>query len=298
MSIIRRRPYATPTSEHVKIGAWNIMNGDDMHQLPAFLPDWDPAVVIHASVPVRVDYAGVLADCHLGPDARLRLAAIWTSPGTGLRDHGDLIDLDSQNINDQFYASVRIDGTLVSHEVQLTTQLVLLSPGKSAHPLAPKLPGSIVVAQTQTLQLEGKGSRFPVEVIDFASTYYPDRAAWVLYWDEEDLHQTVLGHMCLYINARHTRVMRAVSQLQLEDVGIREAIRLDVARTLLLGALNHDEFLHRPQVFAEGSVGAAIYAMTQLYFPGTSLTQLGYEAAHSSLFEPKLQATLQAFWDI
>lgn len=80
MSEIRRPPFYTPIPNHVVIGEWSMINGDIFQPLPSFLPQWDPAVSIRAATPVMIDYIGVLTDCHLAADARLRLTAMWESP--------------------------------------------------------------------------------------------------------------------------------------------------------------------------------------------------------------------------
>jgi hypothetical protein len=214
-----------------------------------------------------------------------------------LRGRGDVIDLTPNHHFEQLYLRLDIDGTNLARSLELAVCLVLLQPDGNVQRFAPKLPGSILAKHTQTVLLEGEGARFPVEVIDFAPTYYPSDAGWVLYWDAENLHQTVLGDTRLYINARHKRVRRAVSENRTEDYGIREAVRLDVARTLIIGALNNDDFVENPNAFAYGSVGAVVRNMLGLYFPDIPLTQLRDNSKHPQSFEPKLQERLRAFWD-
>jgi hypothetical protein len=252
---------------------------------------------IQVVVPVKLDLLGILEDCRLTEDARLRLAALWESPGTMLRGRGDIIDLTQQHHCEQLYLRLDVDGTRLARSLDLTVCLVLLQSGQTVQAFAPKLLGSILGQKTQTVLLEGEGSRFPVEVIDFAPTHYPTDAGWALYWNPENLHQTVLGDTRLYINARHKRVRRAVSEDRPEDYGIREAVRFDVARTLILGSLDNEEFVEDPEGFAYGSVGAAVRNMLRLYFPDVSLTQLRDNSRHPQLFGTKLQDKLRAFWD-
>jgi hypothetical protein len=296
MTHLLRLPYYTPRPDRISIGEWNLKENSDTYPLGELLPAWDPAMLIQAVVPVHLDLLGILEDCRLPADARLRLAALWESPGTMLRGCSQVIDLNHQHHGEQLYLHLDIQGTYLAGSLDLITCLVLSQSGRTEQPFAPKLPGSILARKIQTVILEGEGARFPVEILDFAQTHYPSAAGWVLYWDPENLHQTVLGDTRLYINAGHKRVQRAISGNQSEDYGIREAVRLDVARILIMGALNSEEFVENPDVYAQGSVGAAIRTLLRLYFPDMPLTQLRDNSKHPQSFEPKLQDRLKAFW--
>jgi len=77
---------------------------------------------------------------------------------------------------------------------------------------------------------------------------------------------------------------------------LREAIRFDVARTLIYGALSNEEFLENPSRFEEGSIGSAVQNMLSLYFPDMPVMEIQLNSEQPQMFEPKLQAILRAFW--
>jgi hypothetical protein len=261
------------------------------------MPDWDPAVSILASISVQMDIDGIIEDCNLGMDACLRLAAIWYSPGTVLQGCGETVDLHRTQSFQQVDLHVGVDGISLSKTAEFSVILILLKQGTSAKRYAPKLAGSILArSKPYQVVLEGEGARFPIEVIDFADTHFPTDAGWVLHWDPQDLHQTVLGDIRLYINNRHERVKRAVSKDMVEDFDIRDAIRYDVARTLVYGALNNDEFVASPSTFPDGSIGAAVRNMLHLYFPEFSLFELRDRCQQPHVFDPRLQEKLRIFW--
>jgi hypothetical protein len=52
-----------------------------------------------------------------------------------------------------------------------------------------------------------------------------------------------------------------------EGAGIREAIRYDVARVLVRGALQNEEFASGPPTYEEDTVGAILRRMLTTYFP-------------------------------
>lgn len=295
MTTIRRLPYRTPKPERIVFGQWSIHSDDGPHPLPAFLPHWDPAITIQALVSVQIDCQGIALDCGLDADARLRLAAIWHSTGTVLSGPGDVIDLDVQSPLEHHVLQVQVDGTRAAQMVNLNAQLLLLHPGHAPQPFAPVQPGNILAAHMQSIRLEGEGSRFPVQVVDFRHTAYATTAGWALYWDEEDLHRTFLGSVRLNINAQHLHLVQAVSQRRPESEGVREAIRFDVARTLIRGALRNDEFVTKPDSFSPDSVGAAIRELIERCFPNTPIQQCREIMRYRLDFETRLQAGLQIF---
>lgn len=299
MTKIIRTPYLTPTSDRLQLGDWYFNQHDNWQPLTALLPDWDPAVPVTASISVAVDVQGVLEDCNLGQDAVIRVGALWNSSGTVLRGAGTYFDLDSTEEPQKKYLQVYIDGTYLAKSLEFLVQLILVSAGGFHKSFAPRIPGSILFSSNPfNVLLEGEGDRFPVEVIDFSSKHssYPSDAGWVLHWDSTDLHQTVLGDMRLYLNSNHEHVIEACSGGSSENRDLREAIRFDVARTLIYGALNNDEFVEKPDLYEPGSVGAAVRAMLRLYFPEISFSQLQNNSRQQQSFDPKLQATLRAFW--
>lgn len=297
MSIIQRLPYLTPSAEHIDIGDWYLLNDEHVVLLGDLLPDWDPALNIRAAVEVKLDLDGLYQVCRLGEDAVLRLAAIWESPGTVLKGRGGFADLQLHQTSEQVQLTVEVEGINLARKLNLTVNLVLLYPGVEIQPLAPKIIGSILVQKIQSVLLEGEGARFPTEVIDFKDTHYPTDAGWALYWDPDNLDQTISGEVRLFINARHERIVRAVSKQLPEDYGIREAVRLDLARTLIYGALANSEFVEEPDSYKPGTVGAAVRNMLRLYFPETHFSQLSTNSQQPQSFDPKLQDRLRAFWE-
>lgn len=299
MTRIRKPPYLTPSSERFTVGDWVLITDESSEPLTDLFPIWEPAVSIRAFVPIKADILGILEDCNLGLDAHLRLGAVWSSSGTVLRGRGDLIDLNLSDGVEEMKLGVQVEGIKLAKSIDVSLQLILTVPSSQSKPFAPKIPGSILwQSEPRRVLLEGEGARFPVEVMDFSQSYspYPDDAAWVLHWDPSDLHQTILGDVRLYFNTKHERVIRAVSNNKPEDFDLREAIRFDVARSLIYGALDNDEFVENPDGFEDGSVGSAVRNMLHLYFPNMTIPKIQLDSVQQQTFEPKLQAKLRAFW--
>lgn len=299
MPPIRRLPYLTPLPTRVNVQPWWLARpGRETVRMPAVLPDWDPSVNLSASTNVRVDVPGIFDDCQLDPDAVLRLGVIWSSEGTRLRGIGTGRDLRIGIRAEDHQLSVDVAGTLLRQNLMLTVQLLLVStPTRPPNPFAPAIPGSRLLAHSAELVVEGIGSRFPTEIVDFTAVYFPSNAAWTLFWDPQDLHQTVAGDMRLYINSRNQTVVRAISENRPEDHGIREAIRYDVAQQLIYGAISNSEFIEAPESFDRGSVGAAVRSMMRTYFPNYPLKLVIQRAQRPAIFNAELQERLRLFWE-
>jgi len=281
----------------VLLGSWVVINDTETKTLENFLSDWDPAVSLTAAIPVTIDVQGVLDDCGLAADARMRLVTAWKSSGTFLRGCGEAVDLVSSTPYHEMFIKVNVQGIKLAESLELSLQLLLLHPGSNTgNPFAPYLPGSVLAkSPPHRVLLEGYGARFPVEVIDFTNTRFPTDAGWCLYWEPSDLYQSVMANVRLYINSRHERVKRAVSEDRPEDFDIRDAIRYDVARTLIHGALAVDEFVDHPESYEPGTIGRAVKNMIRMYFQQIDFRELRSNSK-SEDFDAILQEKLHLFW--
>lgn len=266
--------------------------------MPDVLPDWDPSVDIRATTSVAVDVRGVYADCRLESDTVLRLGVVWSSEGTRLSGSGTSHNLAWESGSGPYDLQVDIPGTLIRQNLILSVQLLLASPSSSsAAPFAPALTGSRLAIHTDELIVEGIGARFPTEIVDFETIRLPTDAAWSLYWDPDDLHQTVAGDLRLYINARNPLVVRAISENRRDDRGIREAIRYDIAQRMIYGALSNPEFVVSPDSYEVGTIGAAVRSTIRTYFPNIPIKWVRDLAQRPDTFNPRLQERLRLFWE-
>lgn len=299
MSQIKKYPYLTPVPTNILFGEWQLAANGVSEPLGKILANWDPAIILEASINVKLSYAAILKDCGFSNDVRLRILPMWKSEGTFLKGHGEFVDLYSLGSQDEqsLDLHINVSGIDVSESIDLWVQLILLeSRVKKSNPFSAQLPGSILAQSVpHRVIVEGEGPRFPIEIIDFSNTYYPSNAGWYFHWDSGDLFQSVLGGVRLYINAKHERVVKAVTAEHAEDFDIREAIRYDIARLLINGALSNDEFIMNADVFPSGSVGAAVRSMLGVYFPEIDFVQLQSKIARPELFEADLQERLQIF---
>ncbi|GAB4523333.1 MAG: hypothetical protein OHK0046_36880 [Anaerolineae bacterium] len=297
MTTIKSLPYLTPMPTHIQVDDWHrVTSLEGMYPLGKTFPEWDPAVSVQAETRVTINVPAVFKDCRLNSDAVLRIAAIWESAGSGLKGKGSHQNIHYSSDSQVIQLSVDASGVQLAKEVELQALLILLEPGSNPQTFAPRLPGSTLFKDAYTVQLEGDGARFPTEVIDFTETQYPTNAGWALEWNSTELDYSVLGDLRLYINARHHRVMQAVSSTSEDGFDIREAIRFDIARSLIYGALQNPQFVENPEQYEDGSVGAAVHNLLRAYFPQYTTKDLQAQINQPQTFEPRLQEKLRVFW--
>lgn len=303
MPRVRQFPYLLATDEHINVHSWE--NRDlhgDLHPLSDVLADWDPATPVQFITTINIDTPGVKSDCRLKGEALLRLALVWRCPGTGLRGRGNVFDLEQSTGRRSVSLSLRVDGAYLADRISVAVQLLLIRGDAIKRQLAPGRSGNLLWSEERTILLEGQAARFPTELKDFSkSGWLPARAAWFLDWSPEDLHQLVLSDMRLFINSANEPVYQTASGTGNEDSHrvLREAIRYDVARIMIEGALENEEFLTSPDSFGEGSVGSAIRRLIRTLFSNYDILALSQYCRHRRFrFELELQDRLRLFSEV
>jgi hypothetical protein len=297
MSVIQTFPYLRPKQDRFRVKDWQLQKKENLEPLVDVLEDWDPGTPLSIQVGIELDIENIRADCQIPPTDKLRLSLLWHSTGTGLRGKGSQIDLDGKYPSRNEILSLDVEGSLLGDRLRLEILLLLPYPGTSLVALSPKLPGSIIWRTEKIIILEGRASRFPTEVIDFAaSSWLPEEAGWFLDWDSSDLQQPALGSFRLLINSRHEKVMQALKGSSPSDMLIQNAIRFDVGRTMIMGALDQDDFVANSDNYKEGSIGVVIRRLLNGLFPNQSIEGL-HQARQQNPFrmECQLQDRLKLF---
>lgn len=301
MGKILRLPYLLPNPERIEVVRWILVKGDTPEPLPKRLPDWDPAASIQIQIEISVDAQGIASDCSLHPDAELRLSGGWESSGTGLRRREKHVDLDLRHSRRSHILDMTIPGTLLDGSVSIHAELSLSSFSERAARISPWMAGSRLWQESQKIALRGEGARFPVDVVDFESsfTWLPPHAGWYLDWDRSSFDRPVLNSIRLHINSRHERVKRAVSQSLEDDEPIRETISFDVAKSMITAALESEEFVENLGAYDEDTVGISIQRHLSALFPDFEYVEdiRDMYRQYPDRFNTLLQDRLKLFWE-
>ena len=164
-----------------------------------------------------------------------------------------------------------LDPTAPGGVLQLSAVIVLVSRPTPAERGYASAQGSVLweEQEAQPVVLEGGMTRFPIEVVAMAETDSGlAKAGWLLKLDRSALDVPPSMAVRLLVNEAHEQVLAAVAgDLSVESRLIRTAIRADVARQLIIGAVALDEFCEPSEPFKEESIGAALERLVAAFFP-------------------------------
>ncbi|GAA3835185.1 hypothetical protein [Streptomyces chiangmaiensis] len=289
-------PYRTPSEDVVTADPWLLVIEDGEVAMPEALPDWDYHMDLHLRRTVRVDLDRARVQSGLPTDAALALAVVWTATGSNLggpANHARLAG--GGTITTEF--DVLLRGADLGGLLLVDTALVLAERRRDARPSSPRRAGSVLWSDRESLRLQGDAPQFPMALIDFARTSFPDRAAWHLQISG-GLDSATMGSLLLLVNERNTVTATAfenAAKPRAIDRLVLSAVYADAARIMIEHALGHDDFTEDAD-FPDGSLGATLLSLFHQLFAGQSINDIRLRQRNSpSLFASDLQAAVELF---
>jgi hypothetical protein len=298
MPAIDTRPFLNPPAEVATAEPWMLDLSGVPELLPQELKEWDPGQDIVLKRLINVDVARLCKGAGLSSDADVSLSVSWRSPGSGQRGCAVRRKLERNGGIVAIGLDARFPGYELAGSLRIFTRIVVSRLGSSDDPLAARRVGSILWEDEAAVLLEGLGSRFPMELVDFVQIGFPARAAWRLIWQRDRLHAQAMGCLCLLINRRHSRVAAAATKPapDPESRAIWSAVQLGVARELIVGALTDEAFVENPSQFEPGSVGDVARTLLERAFAKESPKAIAERIqSKPDLFECQLQAAFNLF---
>ncbi|MFF3400921.1 hypothetical protein ACFYW6_20635 [Streptomyces sp. NPDC002659] len=289
-------PYRIPDENVMSAEAWLLVTEDGDVVMPEALPDWDYQMDLHLRRTVHVDLDRARSQSGLPTDSALMLSAVWTATGSNLSGPGQHVRL-TESGTSTVELDVRLRGADLGGLLLLDTALVLAERRNDARPSSPRRAGSVLWSDQESLRLQGDAPQFPMAVIDFARTSFPDDAAWHLQISG-GLDSATMGSLLLLVNEQNTVTATAFENAgkprQVDRI-VLSAVYADAARIMLEHALNHDEFAEDAD-FPDGSLGATLLSLFDQLFPGQSITDIRLRRRQSpALFASDLQAAVKIF---
>lgn len=270
MRPIRTLPFLR-AQDNVPTVAWLDSGGG---ALPESRTGWDQDAKLHVTSAVKAPWGKMFSEMQLGSDSIAVLSLIADCAQTQIR-----IVLGHTNISrassDKVLLNGELHGTQVRDRVELILSLVLISCGSDAGPVAASMPGSVLWQVSTTLHLGLNLGGFPVTWVDFRKTLHlPERAAWYLDWDAEELDRDLNDGARLLLNSAHKQLVDSLrGPATPVGRGVLEFLYYELARTLIRGALQNEEFV-TGQCYREGSLGHRISALISQVFPDIELSGL------------------------
>ncbi|WP_404868545.1 hypothetical protein ACI1MP_10785 [Kitasatospora griseola] len=289
-------PYRVPSTDVVTVEPWLLVTSDGEVPAPKALPDWDYHMDLHLRRTVRVDLDRARSQSGLPADTALTLAVVWTATGSNLGGPAERLRLTGGGT-----VTAKLDfllrGAGLGGLVLLDTALVLSERRIDGLPASPRRAGSVLWSDREALRLQGDAPQFPIAVIDFGRTSFPDDAAWHLQISGS-LESATMGSLLLLVNERNT-----ITTTAFENAGkprpidrvILSAVYADVARIMIEYALSEIDFDSDAE-FPDGSLGATLLGLFDRLFPEQSITDIGLRRRRSpALFASDLQAAVKIF---
>jgi len=249
-------PYRSPLPDRVAAGPWVTNTSGAAAPLPTVLNDWDYGTELTLTREIDVDQQGVLEDCRLARGATLSVTASWWPDTSLLKMPPTVIALPrtgSTSRSAPINLALTIPGALAGGTARIQTALILTG-GGTAEPWTPSIPGSELWSDEVTVQLEGKGPMFPMQVVDLGALGFDPAAPWALV-TPDSLDAAAMGGVVLLLNERYPAVIDALLG---EPSGVRAAVEsslwTDVGATLLDVAMSRVDDIEEA-TYPEGTFG-------------------------------------------
>lgn len=289
-------PYRAPSDAVVTAEPWLLVVEDGEVGLPESLPDWDYQMDLRVRRAVHVDVERTRRESGLPADAALILSAVWTATGSNLSGPAQHVRMTEAATN-----TVQLDFELAGADLGglllLDTALLLAERRNDARPSSPRRAGSVLWSDRTAVRLQGDAPQFPMAVIDFARTSFPDNAAWHLQISG-GLESATMGSLLLLVNESNVTTAAAfqnASRPRPVDRIILSVVYADAARVMIEHALSHDDFSEDSD-FPDGSLGATLQSLFDQLFPGQSINDIRLRQRQSpALFASDLQAAVKIF---
>ncbi|MBC9819735.1 hypothetical protein [Terrabacter sp. MAHUQ-38] len=254
---------------------------------PQYVPDWDDETGIEVGAAFTIDLERCLQETGLSENSKLSLHLLWHATGSRLRGASEPHTI----VHGNNHASLRFTGPELGGTLTVRCVVTLARAGQESHELAPSRPGSILWSRDLSVRLEGQGSRFPVSHVGFSSSGIASglNGAWCLVFENDDLVDSGVGSVRLYLNTEHPSVERYLAEPQ-SGADFGPFIRNDVNRQLVLRAL-HQEELDIDEEYPRESLGELLSLAVRRNFPGRSLDEVrALSRERPGEFEAEIQA--------
>ncbi|MFB7834695.1 hypothetical protein ACFVFF_21380 [Streptomyces sp. NPDC057680] len=289
-------PYRSPSEDVVAVEPWRLVLDDGEVPLPEALPHWDYRMDLVLRRTVRVDLDRVRTQCGLPEETVLMLATVWTASGSNLSGPGHRTRLSDRGVC-TVELEVRLPGADLGGLLVLDTALVLAERRSDGRPSSPRRAGSVLWSERESVRLQGDAPQFPMAVIDFAHTSFPDGAAWHLQISG-GLESATMGSLLLLVNEQNKVTAAAFENAhkpRAVDQVVLSAVYADAARIMIEYALSHEDFSEESD-YAEDSLGATLLSLFDQLFPDQSITDVRLRRLQSpAIFASDLQAAVKIF---
>ncbi|WP_243058319.1 hypothetical protein [Nocardioides sp. SR21] len=266
-------PFLTPPEAAVSHGGWLLRSGEEDIPLPTEVPHWDYQTTLQLAAPVSVDRRTVTEVCHLDRESGLAVLVMVKSSHTNAEILAARLELPMADTYD-LAVELQLDGPELGGRLTLTTLLVVTEP-KPLDRLAPQHPGSIIWRTSHWTDLEGVGTQFPTDTVDFAAAGMDPDAGWQFRIDLADPDARFMAAARLTLNSGHPAIVRLLAGAK--DAGTEQLLRTlnwDITRQMVFAGLDSDDVVGLEIDHDATSVAAVLRNLLGRIWPTVSTATL------------------------
>lgn len=249
-------PYLTPSPAALHAQEWSIENGDSLEPLESSIPHWSQGTDIYVTRSIEIDRPEIIRTTGLPDAAVLGIAVSWFSDSTKFRRSVYRAPIGVEPV----HIRARLSGDEISSTIKLRTSLILMNSLSFTPAWVASKPGSMLLREEVPISVEGDGSVFPMAVVDFTSTAYPNNASWYLVTSTQ-LEARFSSTFQVMINQRDEKLVKAIEATKpdREQTALLENLEHGVIATLLeLAYFLRSEDSLDLEGHEDGSVGAVL----------------------------------------
>lgn len=286
-------PFRVSAFTEGELESWHWCNTEGVPvAVDSSLPGWDYFASLRFQRHCNIDLDRVRDECGLDSTTPLQLAIIWSCRRTMTRQVEWISDVSPGS-----RLSARIEVTLPSHclaeSITMETVLHLHESAEVVSPAIPHRRGTPLCQESVEILLEGAGSRFPVEIVPFASSLARINAAdasWYLDFIERDLSAPVMRAIRVYLNSDHDNV---VDRLNSGDIEMQRALSAAIVSEIVQFAVQDQEFALDPDAFPPESLGEWAQGLVRSSFPDLDVDDLRSQfVSRHSVISARIQSTV------
>lgn len=295
MANVKVLPHRIADPAAVDWGTWWLRVNGDRRPSEQLLDGWDYSTPLTFEVQASIDAVDFLESTGLDELADCEIVALVECPTTGYRFEARRSLADLANAADKLLVVEPPLGTLAVKV--LLSQFIVLSRSitPSADDVAWQRGARLASGPSRSVTLEGSAARFPTEAVAFSTLRFPE-ALWSLQSSWLDAEDAFTASIRLFVNTEHPRAEALLDTAHPEHGLVHSALELDIVRQLLVRAqADREQFRDSQRPWPEGSTGAALENLTDLFFGTAVYEMLTLQRTDPETFERMLQARLDLF---
>lgn len=292
-------PYRLATSDAVGGEDWRVFVNTIEMNPPSQVPGWDYNTNLSVRRSMTIDTTTVRESAGLPSGSALSLVVIWESTGSRQQVCCLRRELPSEGTH-PIEIEIDLRGSDLGGTVTLITSIVLAEQRTSVEPFTAHLPGSELWGDRFDILLEEERDLFPIAIIDFALTDFPESAAWYLEISGT-LEAPASGSLLLCVNKANKAAAQAFTNLMNPtpvDLAITSSAYADVTRTLIEYALTLDDF-DEDSDYPDDSLGAALQGIVRRFFEGRNVEDVQrLRSSDPTGFASEIQAATELYREL